>query len=196
MKSATIFLGSWGFIQIGYLPEMDDDGAVFHLRMIIIFGDGWAMMNVEETAHFFSFLRKQADCTGVDGSEYGNDDDVDTSSNFIYEKKGDSRVVRIIHQRDNIREITFPNVKVLRRTLSFQRMINDFLFKKQNFNDEVVGDMNNIISELATRCYENPVKSPFHLKEIGGKSLDEFVFELATNFFSFFSNYYYLKYAK
>lgn len=191
MKSATIFLGNCGLVQVGYLPEMENEKAVYHLRVNIIVGNGWSLMNVEEINDFFSFLRKQEDCCGVGGND---GDTLNPSSNFSYEKAGITRIIRITHDRNNLRTVTFPNVMVMRRILSFEKMINEFLFQKEVFREEIFNDMNNIIENLAKKCHQSAAKSPEYLKEIGGKTLDEFILELSTNFFSFFSNFYYLKY--
>lgn len=193
MKAATIFLGSCGLIQIGYLPEMDSDGPVFHLRMNILIGNSSAIMNVEEAADFFSFLREQGDCTDVDGQDVCGTTVV-PSDNFVYEEKGESRIVRIIHQRDNPRLIIFPNVAVMRHTLSLEKRINDFFFQNEIFRAEIIDGMKNIIDNIAVKCYGSPSKSPLHLKYIGGETLDEFILELSSNFFSFFSKYYHSKY--
>lgn len=192
MKSATIFLGNCGLVQVGYLPEMDDDGAVYHLRVNIIIGNGWSLLNVEEINDLFSFLREQKDCSDVDGHD---GDTPNPSSDFIYEKEGISRIIRITHDRNNLRTIKFPNVVVMRRILSFEKIINEFLFQKEVFREEIFNDMNNIIENLAMKCHQSAVKSPEFLKDIGGKTLDAFILELSTNFFSFFSNFYYLKYS-
>lgn len=171
---------------------MDDEGAVYRLRVNIIVGNGWSLMNVEEINDFFSFLRQQEECSGVGGND---GDTVNPSSDFSYEKEGISRIIRITHDRNNLRTVTFPNVMVMRRILSFEKMINEYLFQKELFREEIFDEMNNIIENLAMKCHQSAVNSPEYLKDIGGKTLDAFILELSTNFFSFFSNFYYLKYS-
>lgn len=195
MKAATIFFGSSGFIQIGYLPEMDDEGPVFHLRTVFVISGRWALLNAEETGYFFSFLRQQEECHDVDGGYIWAEDSPNEAFGFKFEKKGESRLVYIAYQKDDEQTITFPNVDIMRRILSYDKMINDFIFQKEVLGEEIKSDMIHIIDDLCTKCYESNNKTPLHLKEIGGMVLDAFTLELATNFFSFFSNVYYMKYS-
>lgn len=70
LKALTIKLGWSGFIQIGYLPDFDDEQMpIFNIRVLIVIDCKYAIFDVEEFSNFFIQLRRQPEFSNIPGGE-------------------------------------------------------------------------------------------------------------------------------
>lgn len=70
LKPTNIRAGISGYIQIGYLPEMNEFGDVtLHIRALIALENTYMFFDIEEIANFFMKIRRHEDFSELYGGE-------------------------------------------------------------------------------------------------------------------------------
>lgn len=194
IKASTIFIGSCGYIQIGFLLELDDaNDVVCHLRALFVLNGSWMLMKTEEVHNLFIFLRKQEECKGVDGVD-GNlpDSDEEFMGTFLLRKHLPTQLSRVIlyynyHSRKE-GELIFPSVAVMREVLSLENIIDGHLFRKFVFKNDTCDEITSKLARIASDC-----RRATYIKDLAADTTDSFIIDLATNMFSFFILYFEMK---
>lgn len=65
LKATTIVAGISGYIRVGYLPELSEDG---HVTLIALENTSM-VFDIEEIANFFMFIRRHDDFSDLDDAE-------------------------------------------------------------------------------------------------------------------------------
>lgn len=193
MKAATIFMGNCGFVQVGILPELiggDDNEIDYYLRMLIVMGTSWIIMNAEEASDFFSHLDGLGEFG--DGLDNNSQKSVEKYGNEFYSTQNDGFTIGFLNHGK--REINFPTMDAVKSVYAIKSILEGHLYTKSQFKHEIIDELNCTIQNMASECYKN--SSPFHILSKAERTLDEFIVQLSTNLFSFFCKYYYNKYGQ
>lgn len=188
LSPITILLGNSGYIQIGYLPELqEDESVIFHVRTVIALGESYIPFDIEELANFFINIRQHQEFAHFDGGEiyFPHISDEFLGNFFINSSDTSYGITYINYQNDTIYELISPNKDMIIHILSLEKIIS--------------GHMNNLcvlenekealfikLEEVRVRC----VGTAMHIKSIAENTEDKFVVEMATNLFSFFVKYW------
>lgn len=191
MDALSIFIGTCGYIKIGYLPEICGGDLEFHFRIVIVMNDTWMMLKTEEMHNLFIFLRKQEECVDVDGADpYLPIDDDDFPGRFFIEEKLNKRVLNFCSYSTSKKyTLDIPSVAVMREISSFEKMIDGYMFQKFVVKQSTIDDLTAKIDESRKKCSTGAA----YIKDLAANTPDDFTMELATNFFSLFTQYYSLK---
>lgn len=189
MKAATIFFGNCGYVQIGYHPDLSDNNLSFHLRVVIAVNGSYMFLKTEEVHNLFIFLRKQDEFKHVDGVDpyLPNEDDTFMGNFFLTERQSKHLFWYINYQNKKEYEIIFPSIKMVEELLSMENIIDGYLFKKFLIREEDKLDLANEMNKNVFAC-----KNVNHLQDLAANSNDAFTLELATNFYSFFCQYWHM----
>lgn len=170
MSGTTIFLGAYGYVKVGYLPEIcEDDELELHLRVLIVLHDTNILLSHEEVQSFFKLLRGEED---------------NSPGEFILKKNDQSSTVLFKKY-----ELSLPNIKVMEEILSLEDIIVGHIFLKHILREEITNEIRNALEEAIKECHNFD-----HIKYMACNTSDGFIVELATNFFDFFRQYWQLKY--
>lgn len=172
-------IGTCGYIQIGFLPELGGRlNAKFRRRVVIKMDKTWIILDAEECHQFFNFLI---------GIPPGEDDEFPGS--FFQNEYGEKTVVLYVnYQRQKEYEISIPTTEVLQRIISLNDVVNGHLFEITVVRRQIKEEIRASLDEVIKKC-----RKPDALKYEACNSHDPVIIELFANFFSFFVAYFHLK---
>lgn len=188
LNAVTIFIGRAGYIQIGYQPELiEDDDPEFHHRIVIVMGETWLIMDIEECNNFFISLRKRDEFRYIEGSHpYLPNDDPEFPGTFFLDKYYEKRVSTYVNYHTQKEyEIIFPNDEAIKKIVSLEDIVLGHVYELFHLREQFTGEMGVALEKAAKECH-----NVSHLKFLAAHTSDKIVVELATNFFSFFCSYW------
>lgn len=169
-------------MEIGIFPSIDDGEVKLAVRILIIAGATWIMLDAEETANFFIFLRKKKEFQNISGSEQYHDFVADDFSGSFLMKKN----------AGNGYHIYFLNEKYeVRGTYMDYDTIVDMLSKEKIITQQIFGlttSMNCVLDELESlRIKFN--EDPAEIKKHAERDQNNILMEMATNHHQFFIDF-------
>lgn len=169
------------------MPIFEGDDVILETRVVILLGEDFVLLNMEEMANFFIKIRSHPDFTAFgNGEEYFPSVAAEFMGNFFIEKKKNHAYELSYMNYTNFMtyEILFPNHDMVTHILSLEGILTNIMVKKHHFEEEKI-DLMCKLEEIRLMC-----NSPMHIKTIAKHTSDTFVIEMATNLFSFFIKYY------
>lgn len=192
LDATTILLGNVGYIQVGYLPEMDDsNNTILNVRVIIVLDGTYIPFDSDELANFFMSIRDDEEFNDLEGcEEYLPSVKNDFIGNFFFAKNADSSYfTTYVNYSSEIKyEIVFPNKEMVLHILSLERTISAHMNWMDTLDDKK-SDLLHQLDVAAARC----LTSPAHLHMLAENTPDKLIIELSKNLFSFFTKYWYAK---
>lgn len=179
LKAATIMIGTCGYIQIGFLPELGGRlNAKFRRRVVIKMNRTWIILDAEECHQFFNFLV---------GIQPGKDDEF--PGNFFKRNCDEKIILLYVNYAKGIEyELIVPTSKVLEKIKSLNSVVNGNLFEITVLRRQIKGEIRDIIDGVVKKCYR-----PSDLEYEASNSHEPIIVELYANFFSFFVGYFKLE---
>lgn len=190
-KPTTIYLGAYGNIQIGHLPELDEEEAepYFLLKVVIVLGNTWIMLNPLEIANLFIYIRQLEPFSDMDG-EYQEFVTREFKGQFSAEftlSKWKITFIDNIESPQHEYSIEFPSERMVVELLLLEKIVNGHLYKKTAVSRDLECELLETLQNAVMECTD----SPLHLKFLATQSPNSLIVELATNQFSFFTQYWY-----
>lgn len=184
-------MGCCGYLQIGLLPELNSDQEpVFNVRAVIALGETYIPFDIEEIANFFISIRQHADFIDLPGGEeYFPFVQNEFMGNFFAKTDGPVYIFSYVnYENGSSYELAIPNKELVEHILSLEHIVNGHMNILCVLHDNQQKLMQKL-EELRLKCFN----SPTHVKQLAEFSSDKFVTEMATNLFSFFAQYWYIK---
>lgn len=161
----------------------------FKHRVLVNMIDTWMLLNTEEANLFFLALRDIEECKNIDGRHphlVSKDGDDEFPGTFLAERSGSKIVVTYVnYSLQKEAQLTIPTIDVVCQISSLEDIILGHLFHKFMFRDQFRGEMSETLEKTAKSC-----RNVDHLKFLAANTSDIFIVELATNFFSLFSHFW------
>lgn len=176
LEAATFFLGTGGYVQIGYQPELAEDerdGIKFSLRSVVVVNDKFLLLDKSEMQCLFELLNNfdetNFSCQSADFEIYAYTDAL-----------GDEHFE--LHK--NATKINFT-ADILGRFMTLCPVFISYMTERLHLKSHFENLLYDAFDDTAKKCFSDGA----HLEYLARCSNDRFVIELYGNFNIFFSMY-------
>lgn len=182
INSSRIHFPKNGYIEFGILPSIEDGNVRLSSRAMIVAGKSWIILDDEEAANLFIFLRRQKKFSNISGA--------DEYHGTIAENFGGVFFLR----KENIHkyELLFMNERdeysgtYLEHTAIVYMLENEMIINHQILRLALsCGDLLEKLDIMAIDCDGDASA----VKKMAQKSSDTLPMEMALNHFDFFNNF-------
>lgn len=184
MCATTILIGNCDFIQIGYIPKLNNGDVDFLLACVIVINQTWMVLDRIEWNSFVMFLSHM---TSERSDESQPSEEEELMGKFFFDLIDEYIIITYCnYEKMTDYTLHLPSMAVVEHLCSLGAIVGGHMFSKYALHEENANNMGHKLEKAAKECKNIPT----HIKFLSEHTSDTFVTELGTNFYSFFIQYF------
>lgn len=183
INSSRIYFPMNGYIEFGILPSIEDGHVILSSRALIVAGLSWMILDEEEAANLFIFLRNKKKFSNVSGEDYYHDFIAnDFKGTFLLRKETTNQYqLFFMDEKEEVSGVYLERDAIVNMLVN-EKIINNQILRSTLSCDDVMEKLN----IFAIYCDGSAEKIRIMASNIHSDGLSV---EMATNHYDFFNEF-------